>query len=465
MRCNPEGIDEFRSARFTGRRYPSGLEALRSPCSIQANIVGALDRNHQHLFTQLRKAAMKPARFDPFSGASGDMMLGALLDAGLELPVLQEQLSLLPIGGYTIQAEPVEQHAVRGTRATVTVTEPQPARTWVEIREIIRTSRLSDVVRERALAIFERLAVAESQAHGVPVETVHFHEVGAVDAIVDICGAVIGIEAIGLGPITFGPVRTGAGFVRAQHGLMPVPAPATAAILASSGASMLPMPSGFESLEAELLTPTGAAILTTVATYDQQPFAPSRIAHGFGSRELPWPNALRLWIGESEPTLEEGTGPGSTTVVLETNIDDMNPQGYELLMERLFAAGALDVWLTPVQMKKSRPGTVLSVLCAKREQPRLEEVIFDNSPTLGIRSYPVERAMLEREFFTVATRFGDIRLKLAIRDGRISQARPEYDDCAELARSTGRPLSDVWDDAYRIGESLIGRDPATLSVS
>lgn len=406
---------------------------------------------------------MYPAWFDPFSGASGDMILGALLDAGLELSDLRQQLELVPISGYEILAEPVEQHAVRGVRATVTVTQPQPARTWLEIREMIGSSGLSEAVRQLALSIFERLAVAESRAHGIPVENVHFHEVGAVDAIVDICGTAIGVETLGLGPVLFGPVRTGAGFVRAQHGLMPVPAPATAAILADSGATMLPLPTGFESLEAELLTPTGAAILTTVATFGQQPFSAARIAHGFGSRELPWPNALRLWIGES--ATDAGSEAETSTVVLETNIDDMNPQGYELLMERLFGAGALDVWLTPVHMKKSRPGTVLSVLTLERDRSKLEEVIFDNTPTLGIRSYTVERETLRREFFTVATRFGDIRLKLAIRDGRISRARPEYEDCAELARKTGRPLSDIWDDAYRMGESFIGRDPATLSAS
>ncbi|MBX3070291.1 MAG: nickel pincer cofactor biosynthesis protein LarC [Thermomicrobiales bacterium] len=402
---------------------------------------------------------MATLHFDPFSGASGDMVLGALIDAGLDLDFLRQQLALLPVGGYTIETEQIEQHAVNGTRLTVSVVEDQPARSWTEIQQIISTSALSPEVRATALAIFERLAVAESAVHNQPLATVHFHEVGAVDAIVDICGAAIGFHALAISAATSAPVRTGAGFVRAQHGLMPVPAPATAQLIATASIPMLPMPEGFETVQAELLTPTGAAILATLASFEPAPVRPGRIAHGFGRKALPWPNALRIWIGDE--TDRAATEPESV-LLLETNIDDMNPQGYEIVFERLLAAGALDCWLTPIQMKKNRPATKLSVLAGMDLRSEIERIIFANTTTLGVRSAPFARTTLDRQEFLVSTRFGDIRLKLAIDNGRVIRARPEYDDCATLARRHEAPFPEVWDEAHRLGDSLIGRDAATL---
>jgi len=407
---------------------------------------------------------MTVVHFDPFSGASGDMVLGALLDGGLDFAHLESELAKLGLGGYRLELETVEKHGVRGTRITVETEEEHHHRTWRDIQHLIRLSDLPEPTKVRALAIFLRLAEAESAAHGVAVGDVHFHEVGAVDSIVDICGAAIGLEALGVTVATCGPVRVGTGFVKSQHGLMPVPAPATAHLLAAGRVPMAPMPPACPDVQAELLTPTGAAILVSTCSFAPVDVLPRRVAHGFGSMELPWPNALRIWIlgsEDSEPS-KQGTQIKQLQVI-ETNIDDMNPQGYELLMERVFAAGAFDCWLTPIQMKKARPAVTISVLCSQDRREAIEDLLFENTPTLGVRAHGVDRRALERLELAVATRFGDVRLKLAVRDGRISQARPEYDDCARLARQTGRSFSDIWDDALRLGERYVGQQSGSIS--
>lgn len=408
---------------------------------------------------------MRTAHFDPFSGASGDMVLGALIDAGLDLGLLKTELAKLPLSGYQLSTEALEDHAVRGTRLTVHATEDHHHRTWSDIRTMIDATAFAPAVKERALTIFRTLAEAEAAAHGVPVDDVHFHEVGSVDSIVDICGASIGFDAMGIVAATCGPVRVGTGFVRSQHGVMPVPAPATSHLLAAGRVPVSPMPKSYPDVQAELLTPTGAAILVSTCSFEPAVIASSQVAYGFGSMELPWPNALRLWLNDDAVVHEPESEPArDDLVVLETNIDDMNPQAYELLMERAFAAGALDCWLTPIQMKKSRPAITVSILCASSARARIEQAVFDNAPTLGIRSWEVQRLALPRLETSIATRFGEVRLKLAVRDDRVSQARPEYEDCAKLARETGRSFADVWDDAHRIGESLVGRHIDTLSA-
>lgn len=397
---------------------------------------------------------MTIAYFDPFSGASGDMILGALVDAGVPIDALKRELRKLEISSYVLQAERFQQHGITGTRVTVTVTEEQPARTWRDIRTLIEQSELRDPAKHCALAIFERLASAESAVHGIAPEEVHFHEVGAVDAIVDICGACIGLSLLGIEHVYCGPLRLGSGFVRAAHGLLPVPAPATAQLLTLAQAPTVgPLP-GFEQVEAELLTPTGAAILTTLARFERPAFAPSRIGYGFGARQLPWPNALRLWTGEPVDVHEPDN---QAELLLETNIDDMSPQAYELLTERLFQAGALDVWLTPVLMKKGRPGTVVSVLCPASRQTDLLDVLILNSTTLGVRTIPVARTKAGRIIETVTTRWGEVRVKLRGWHGRIIDVMPEYEDCARIARETGVTLREVQDEARRIAEAYVGR--------
>ena len=242
---------------------------------------------------------MRIAFFDPFSGASGDMILGALLDAGLELDLLIRELAKVDLIGYDIVVKPVVVNGLSGQQVDVCVADDQPARDWAAIRQLLRESSLADETKSRVIAIFERLATAEAAVHGVPVETVHFHEVGGVDAIVDICGAVIGLALLSIDQSFVGPFRVGTGTVMTQHGLLPVPAPATAELLAIARAPIAPPHPRMDAVNAELLTPTGAAILTTLAEFHRPAFTPTAIGYGFGRRELPWPNALRVWLGET----------------------------------------------------------------------------------------------------------------------------------------------------------------------
>ena len=392
------------------------------------------------------------AVFDPFSGASGDMFLGALVDAGAPLVSIEETVAQLGLDGVRITAEPASSGAVRGTRLRVETLNEQPSRDWREIRALIADSALEPPVRDRALAVFAALAKAESEAHGEPIEQVHFHEVGAIDAIVDIVGACAGLHALGIEQIVSHPVAVGSGWVRSDHGLLPVPAPATAILLAGSSAPIRPdPPGGLES--GELLTPTGAAILVTLASWTVPAYVPQRVGHGFGTRQLPWPNTLRLWVGETT-----GAGiPESEEFLLETNIDDMNPQFFEPLIERLFAAGALDVWLTPVTMKKGRPATVISAIVPAEHRANVERALFLESTTIGVRATSVSRTRAPRRFETVTTRWGDVRLKLRGWDGRVIGAMPEYDDCLRLSRESDASIREIWAEAHRLGEVFIGQ--------
>ncbi|MGI9253569.1 MAG: nickel pincer cofactor biosynthesis protein LarC, partial [Thermomicrobiales bacterium] len=326
------------------------------------------------------------------------------------------------------------------------------ARDWSAIREIIQNAQLAPPVRDRALAVFGKLANAEAGVHGVPIETVHFHEVGGIDAIVDIVGSCIGLHALGVEKVYSTPVATGSGWVRAAHGLLPVPAPASARLLAESGAPIAPAPRGETEPPGELLTPTGAAILATLAEFRRPAFAPAAVGYGFGSRELPWPNALRLWIGD----LGRDDLPADE-LVLETNIDDMNPQFTELLLERLFEAGALDAWLTPITMKKGRPAVTISALCPADRRQAIEDAMIEQSTTLGVRATPVDRTKAARRFETVTTRWGDVRLKLRGWRGRVIDAAPEYDDCLAIARAAEVPIREVWNEAHRMGEVFVGQ--------
>ena len=395
---------------------------------------------------------MRIALFDPFSGASGDMTLGAMLDAGLSVDVLRSGLSALPVDGWSIRAEPASQHGISGTRCIVETGNAAPARDWSDIRQLLDGAPLDPAVRSRALAIFSRLADAEAAVHGVPADTVHFHEVGAIDAIVDIVGACIGLGALGIERVYSSSIATGSGWVRAAHGLLPVPAPATAHLLAAAAAPVAAVPRGEHEPPGELLTPTGAAILCELAEFQRPAFTPSAVGYGFGQRELPWPNALRLWIGE----LPAGELPGGEWL-LETNIDDMNPQFTELLVERLFEAGALDAWVTPIVMKKGRPAVTISALCPEDRRRDVEDTLIQQSTTLGVRAVPIDRVKAARRFETVTTRWGEVRLKLRGWRGRVIDAAPEYDDCLALARTSGAPIREVWNEAHRMGEVFVGQ--------
>lgn len=388
--------------------------------------------------------------FDPYSGASGDMVLGALVDIGLSVRELEDHLRRILPSGWHLQVESREVNAVRGTHVRVLADDDQPARDWADIRSLIASATIPDSIKDRALAIFTLIAEAESTVHGVPVDRVHFHEVGGVDSIIDICGAAIGFELLGISSCCTLPIRLGQGFVATSHGLLPVPAPATAEILARAKLPVLatgPLDAG---VEAELLTPTGAAVLGAVATPCSEHYSPVRIGYGFGSKSLPWPNALRVMVIADDSSRDE------PEMLLETTIDDMNPQAYELLIERLYAAGAAEVWLTPVSMKKQRPGVVVSAIARTGARDALSSIIFEHSTSFGVRSIDIHRSKAQRSFQTVTTRFGDVTVKLKVLDGRVTSIAPEYDDCAALSRASGAPFALVWDEAHRIGERFIG---------
>jgi len=380
------------------------------------------------------------------------MILAALVDAGAPLASIQDAVAQLGIEDVRITSQPASAGAVPGTRVLVEPVGAQPSRDWRTIRLLLEDSALPPPVRDAALTIFAALAAAEAEAHGQPVEQVHFHEVGGVDAIVDIVGACAALHALGIEQIASHPVAVGTGWVRSDHGLLPVPAPATAILLVQKAIPVRPDPPGTPQA-GELLTPSGAAILGALASWHIPPHVSDRLGYGFGTRELPWPNALRLWIGETSPI----AAGESEELLLETNIDDMNPQFFEPLSERLFAAGALDVWLTPITMKKGRPATVVSAIVPAERRDEVERALFVESTTIGVRATPVSRTRAPRRFETVTTRWGDVRLKLRGWDGRVIGAMPEYDDCLRLSRASGAPVREIWAEANRLGEVFAGQ--------
>jgi pyridinium-3,5-bisthiocarboxylic acid mononucleotide nickel chelatase len=384
---------------------------------------------------------MKTAYFDCVAGASGDMILGALLDAGLPEAKLQKRLEALRLDGFELRAHTVSKQGFRATKVDVLVNDSVPARALPEIEAVVRASNLSAAIQSQALRIIRRLGEVEAGIHGTSVDEVHLHELGGVDAIVDIVATLIGIEELGVGRVVVSPLPLGRGFVRGAHGKIPLPAPATLALLKD-------VPIVGSDLDLELVTPTGAVLLTTLA--DQ--FGPipamtlTSVGYGAGSRDLPIPNVLRLLLGDEQVA---GTVPSETLVELETNVDDMNPEIYDYIMERLFAAGALDVFCSPIQMKKNRPATLLRVLCRPRDTDELMAVLFSESSTLGIRQRLVSRHFLPREIITVNTPFGPIRLKLARLPDGATKAAPEYEDCRRLAAELKVPLRQVYQAAER----------------
>ncbi|RME36579.1 MAG: nickel pincer cofactor biosynthesis protein LarC, partial [Thermoflexia bacterium] len=339
---------------------------------------------------------------DLFSGAAGDMLLGALLDLGLELDALREDLAKMDLSGYELEAARQVRCGISGIRLHVRdIAHAHPARHLPDIRRLLAGSRLSPTVRDRSLAVLERLARAEARVHGVPIEAVHFHEIGAVDTLVDVVGFVAGLERLGVARVFASPVPLGSGFVQTEHGLLPVPAPATLALLAEVNAPTRPHPA-----QAEILTPTAAALLAELATFSYPPMRVRAVGYGFGEKEFPWPNAVRAWLGELEELPDQ-----EQVVLLECNLDDATGELLGYAMERLFAAGALDVWFVPVQMKKNRPGVVLSALARPERAAALASLILRETPTLGVRRHPVERLVAGRSERTVETPWGPVRVK------------------------------------------------------
>ncbi len=392
---------------------------------------------------------MKIAYFDCFAGISGDMTLGALIGAGADPERLREGLAGLGVGGYRIEVGKKMTGPIAATDVRVILDDRHHHhhRRLHDILEIIRGAELSEPVKQMAERIFRRLAEAEGKVHGSTPEEVHFHEVGAVDAIVDIVGAAICLEMLGWPKVIAGPMPTFRGYAKGSHGTFPLPAPATAEILRG-------IPWRKLDIEGELVTPTGAAIIREIAAgFGPLPaMTVESIGYGAGKSDFDIPNALRVMIGEEAAGARDSA---ECVTVIETNIDDLNPQFYEAAMERLFAAGALDVFLTPIQMKKNRPGTLLSVICDPGLTEAIAAVILAETSTFGVRISRWERLCLDRRWEEVETEFGTIRIKIGERDGRVITASPEYEDCKRAAIEHGAPIRRVHETAltvYRAGK-------------
>jgi uncharacterized protein (TIGR00299 family) protein len=385
------------------------------------------------------------AYLDLPSGLSGDMFLGCLVDAGWPVDALRNTIErmALPPGSWSIRAETVLRGPLRATLVHVTTTEGDRHRHLADIAQIIGVAQLPDDVKARALAVFTRLAEAEAAVHGSTAEEIHFHEVGALDALIDIVGVCTGLEALGVNQLYASAAPLGEGWVTSAHGRIPVPAPATLNLLAAVNAPFRPAPG-----PGELVTPTGAALLAELAEFRQPGMSLQRIGVGAGQKEFAWPNIARLLLGEATET--------GGYVQIETNIDDMNPELYEAVSQRLFAVGALDVWLAPIQMKKGRPGVLLCVLAPATHEATLADLILRETTTLGVRVRPVQRYEAHRTFATVATPFGAVTIKLKWVDDQVVGVKPEYNDCQRLAAEHGVPVRRVYESALSaaVGEFL-----------
>ena len=382
---------------------------------------------------------MRVAYFDCFSGASGDMILGALIDAGLSPRLLRQELKKLNLSKVQLTVRKVLKGGISATRVVVEGNEKRSHRNLKEMVRIIDRSGLDAEVKSLSKRIFGKIASTEAGIHRTPAEEVHFHEVGGLDSIVDICGAVWGLRRMGIEKIHVSKVNVGAGFVNCEHGVLPVPAPAALALMNGK-------PIYSTGVEKELLTPTGAALLSTLGTeFGSFPvMRVEKIGYGAGRDDLPHPNVLRLMIG----TAEEMRGEEKVMVV-ETNIDDMNPQFYDYIMERLLKMGTKEVFLTPVLMKKGRPATLLTVICSSEKLPAVTQFLLKETTTIGLRWHEDDRVKAEREIVSLKTKHGNIRFKIARWNGEVINVSPEYEDCKRKALEKGIPLKDVFEEARK----------------
>jgi uncharacterized protein (TIGR00299 family) protein len=373
---------------------------------------------------------------DASAGVAGDMLLGALVDLGVPLATLQEAVdAVLP--GVSLAAGEVRRAGLRATHVDVTAVDDGTSRTWLDVRRLLEQGGLDEPVRDLAMRVFERLAAAEGRVHGVPADEVHFHEVGAHDAIADVVGTCAGIVALGVGRVVLSPVALGSGSVRTAHGVLPVPAPAVLELI--QGWDVAPSASD----AGELATPTGVALATTLAASSGPlpAVTASGIGIGAGTRDVPRrANVVRLVLGEAA---RNSDGPREDAVVLETTVDDLDPRIWPDVLARLLAAGALDAWLTPVLMKKGRPGHTLHVLARPDDEDRLTEIVLTHTSTLGVRRTVVARSVLDRGWVPVEVLGRALRVKVGARDGRILHATPEYEDAAEVAGAAGMPVAQV----------------------
>jgi len=387
---------------------------------------------------------MKIAYFDCFSGISGDMTVGALIDAGLKVETLEEELKKLGLFGYRLEVNKVVKKGISATQFKVKTKEEGVERRFKDILDILEKSKLDEEIKKKSKKIFLNIAQVESKIHQKDIDKIHFHEIGGLDSIIDITSAVIGIKTLGIEEIYSSALPVGKGFVKCAHGVIPVPAPATLELLKN-----IPTYSG--GIESEMITPTGAAIISTLAkSFGERPLMKiERTGYGAGEKEFIIPNLLRVSIGEKilkEGNLKDGY-VSDEAVLIETNIDDMNPEFYDYIMDQLFSQGALDVFLTPIQMKKNRPTHMLSVVVYEQDLKEILEVLFSESTTLGVRIREIKRLRLAQQNFIAETKYGKIKVKVGIFKGEIKNIAPEYEDCKNKAKQHQVPLKEVYDEA------------------
>lgn len=386
---------------------------------------------------------MRVAYFDAVGGAAGDMILGALVDAGLEIDRLRGELEKLSLGDVSVRVDRVSKRHISAAQFEVVVAgrgehlhghdHGDPGRSLRDIQDLIERSSISRSAKERALNIYRLLGEAEGRVHGVPPADVHFHEIGALDSIVDIVGAALAVELLRLDAIYCSPLPTGSGMVETRHGLYPVPAPATLEVIAAKE-----VPTRASVIASEQVTPTGAAILAALASFEQPNMRPQRVGYGAGHADLPVPNVLRVWIGDT------ASDAGERLIVLQTNIDDMSPELSAHVLDRCLREGALDALLVPVVMKKGRPGVQLEVLCRPDRLERMQEVVFAETTTLGLRWWEVERLALRREHRVVETPYGPIGVTVRLSAPGEERVSPEFEDCRRAAAERSVPLTEVY---------------------
>jgi uncharacterized protein (TIGR00299 family) protein len=382
---------------------------------------------------------MKVAYFDCFSGISGDMILGALVDLGVDVDYLKGQFKKIDISGYDIKAKKVEKQHIHGTKVDIVIKEKQRHRSLKDINELIDKSGLDKEVKQSSKKIFLKIAEVESKIHNIDINKVHFDEIGALDSILDVVGAVIGLKKLNIEKVYSSHLNLGRGFVECSHGLIPVPAPATAEILKG-------VPVYSTNVEAELVTPTGSAVITSL-TNDFGPMPPmtiDKLGYGAGKADFQHPNLLRIFIGDLVSAYDT-----DFTNMIETNIDDINPEIYSYLVQKLLDHGALDVFLTNIQMKKSRPAVKLSVISSLEDTEKLTDMIFNETTTLGVRIYQTERRKLFIKKKRVKTKYGDITIKVGKLNDKVKTISPEYEDCQSIAEKNNIPLKDIYDLAKR----------------
>jgi len=390
---------------------------------------------------------MKIAYFDCFSGISGDMTVGALLDVGLKIETLEKELKKLGLSGYRLEINKVIKKGISATQFKVKIKEEGVERRYKDILTILKKSKLDAVIKKETGKIFFNIAQAESKIHQKDIDKIHFHEIGGLDSIIDITSVVIGIKILGIEEIHSSTLPVGKGFVKCAHGVIPVPAPATLELLKN-----IPTYSG--GIDSEMITPTGAGIIRTLASsFGERPLMNvESTGYGAGEKEFTIPNLLRVSIGEKileDDNLKDGY-VSDEALLIETNIDDINPEFYDYIMEKLFSQGALDVFLTPIQMKKNRPAHLLSIIIYEQNLKEILEVLFSESTTLGVRLREIKRLRLAQQNIITETKYGKIRVKIGMFKGKIKNIAPEYEDCKKFAKQHQIPLKEIYEEAKKI---------------